>query len=241
MKNKAKLLCVSLIASLALQLSSALADSENRGGENDSESRRGENGSSLSVQWWQWALSIPTSRNPLLDTTGANCMVGQQGSTWFLAGLFGGGGPIIRNCTVPDNVSIFFPLVNSINFNAPNICGQGPANISVADLRAGAAPFIDGAISLLVDLDGKPVRSKRVRSQVFVVALPEDNIFDAPCATLGGAPGGIFSPAIDDGYYAQIESLKPGVHTLHVHAENPSAQFLLDVTYNLTVVHALLK
>jgi hypothetical protein len=30
----------------------------------------------LSAKWWQWATSIPTSKNPLLDTTGSNCMVG---------------------------------------------------------------------------------------------------------------------------------------------------------------------
>ena len=64
---------------------------------------------SLSAQWWQWALSIPSSQNPLLDTTGENCMLGQRGSTWFLAGLFGGGAPVIRTCTVPDNVNLFFP------------------------------------------------------------------------------------------------------------------------------------
>ena len=64
---------------------------------------------SLSAQWWQWALSIPSSENPLLDTTGEKCMVGQRGSTWFLAGLFGGGAPVIRTCTVPDNVNLFFP------------------------------------------------------------------------------------------------------------------------------------
>jgi hypothetical protein len=50
-------------------------------------------------------------------------------------------------------------------------------------------------------------------------------------------PGGIFSPAIDDGFYAQIGSLKAGAHTLHIHAENPSAAFVLDVTYNLSIKH----
>lgn len=193
----------------------------------------------LSAQWWQWALSIPASHNRLLDTTGQNCMVGQRGSTWFLAGLFGGGAPVIRNCTVPDNVSLFFPVVNSVNLNSPNVCGQGPTDISVADLRAGAAPFIDGSINLLVEVDGKPVRHlRRVQSKVFAAAFPEDNIFDAPCASLGGVPAGIFSPAIDDGVYAHIGALKAGAHTLHIHAENPSAGFILEVNYNLNVTQA---
>jgi hypothetical protein len=227
MKYKAKLLAAAVVISLGLQVTPVAAESDSL--------------SALTARWWQWALSIPTSQNPLLDTNGVNCMVGQHGSTWFLAGLFGGGAPIIRNCTVPDNVRLFFPVVNSVNLNSPNVCGQGPVNISVADLRAGAAPFIDGSLNLLVELDGKPVRNKRAQSKVFAAALPEDNIFDAPCESAGGVPGGIFSPAIDDGYYAQIESLKPGAHTLHIHAENPSAGFVLDVTYNLSVKRALHK
>lgn len=212
-----------LVFALALQANSASAESDGL--------------KSPSAQWWQWALSIPSSQNPLLDTTGEKCMVGQRGSTWFLAGLFGGGAPVIRTCTVPDNVSLFFPVVNSVNLNSPNVCGQGPANISVTNLRAGAGPFIDGAINLLVEVDGKPLKHlRRVQSKVFVAALPEDNIFDPPCASLGGVPAGIYSPAIDDGVYAHIGALKAGSHTLHIHAENPSAGFVLEVTYNLSVI-----
>jgi hypothetical protein len=33
----------------------------------------------LTAEWWQWALSIPTSVNPQLDDTGQNCMVGAAG------------------------------------------------------------------------------------------------------------------------------------------------------------------
>jgi hypothetical protein len=33
----------------------------------------------LSAEWWQWALSIPASVNPQLDTTGEDAVVGQRG------------------------------------------------------------------------------------------------------------------------------------------------------------------
>jgi hypothetical protein len=214
---------LTLVVALAAQTNPASAESDGL--------------KSLSAQWWQWALSIPASQNPLVDATGANCMVGQRGTTWFLAGLFGSGGPIIRNCTVPDSVNLFFPVVNSVNLNSPNVCGQGPANIPVADLRAGAAPFIDGSINLLVEVDGKPLTHlRRVQSKVFAAALPEDNIFDSPCVSAGGVPAGVYSPAIDDGVYAHIGALKAGPHTLHIHAENPSAGFVLEITYNLNVI-----
>ena len=51
------------------------------------------------AQWWQYALSIPTSVNPLLDPTGADCMVGQRDPIWFLAGIFPGG-TATRTCAV---------------------------------------------------------------------------------------------------------------------------------------------
>ena len=194
--------------------------------------------SRLSAQWWQWALSIPPSQNPLLDMTGENCMVGQRGPTWFLGGVFGGGGMVTRNCTVPDNVSLFFPVINSVNFNSPNICGFGPDDQSVAVLRRDAAPFIDGSIKLLVEVDGNRVKHlRRVQSKVFALTLPEVNLFDAFCAV----PGGVYSPSVDDGVYVHLGALKPGPHVVHIHAENPSATFFLDVTYMLKVEHVSLK
>jgi hypothetical protein len=197
----------------------------------------------LTAEWWQWALSIPTSVNPQLDTTGENCMVGQRGSKWFLAGVFGGG-TTTRTCSVPANVVLFFPIINSVNFNTPKVCGQGPKDIPVTDLRALSAAFIDGATNLSVEVDGKPVANlQRVQSQVFEVALPEGNVFDAPCtkAGLGNVPAGIYSPAVDDGFYVELNPLPIRKHKLQFHAENPSQDFVQDVTYNLTVVPVSLQ
>jgi hypothetical protein len=57
----------------------------------------------LTAQWWQWVLSIPTDNNPTLDTTGEDCMVGQQGPIWFLTGANFGGEtpPVTRSCSMP--------------------------------------------------------------------------------------------------------------------------------------------
>src|SRR5690242_13002564 len=64
----------------------------------------------LAAQWWQWAVSIPPSVNPLTDTTGQDCMVGQHGDTWFLGGLLGNPqepleepGVVERFCQVPSD------------------------------------------------------------------------------------------------------------------------------------------
>src|SRR5215216_3423015 len=114
----------------------------------------------LSAEWWQWALSIPTSENPQLDTTGGKCVVGQRGSVWFLGGIFGGGAAT-RTCSVPADKVLYFPVINSVNINTPNVCGQGPENIPVEDLRALSATFIEGATNLSVEVDGEALKNLR--------------------------------------------------------------------------------
>jgi hypothetical protein len=194
----------------------------------------------LSPVWWQWALSIPTSVNPQLDTTGKDAVVGQRGSVWFLAGFFGGG-PATRTCSVPQGTALFFPVINSVNINIPDVCGQ-MGTLTVSQLRALSADFINGATNLSVTVDGKAIKNlQRVRSEVFAVALPVDNVFNSPCGGPGSVPAGIYSPAVDDGFYVLLDPLSVGNHALHFHAENPMQNFIQDVTYNLTVVKVLLK
>jgi hypothetical protein len=189
----------------------------------------------LSAEWWQWALSIPTPVNPQLDKTGKDAVVGQRGPIWFLAGKFGGG-TVTRTCSVPQGSALFFPVINQINLNTPNVCDQGPDNLSVSDMSAASADFINKATNLSVTVDGIAIKNlRRVKSQVFAVALPEDNVFDSPCAKFGGVPAGIYSPAVDDGFYVLLNPLDKGrTHHLHFHAEGPD--FTQDVTYILTVV-----
>jgi hypothetical protein len=191
--------------------------------------------------WWEWVLSIPTPVNPTLDTTGADCMVGQRDFVWFLAGVNGGGSATLA-CSVPADKTLFFPVINSFFFNTPN-CGQGPENLTVKFMRTLVKPFIDAAQNLSVTVDGKDIKKtllRRVQSDPFVTALPADNIFghDA-CATGVPLPAGIYSPSVDDGFYVALSPLSPGPHTIHFHAD--SGKFTEDVTYNLTIVPVLLK
>lgn len=192
------------------------------------------------AQWWQLIGSIPTTVNPLLDSTGADCMVGQRGPVWFLAGT-SSGGTASRTCSIPAGEALFFPVVNFVNINTPNVCGQNSSNLSAAVLRSQIAPFIDAATNLSVQLDGYPVPFSRVKSTVFAISFPADNIFNAPCGGAGTVPAGTYSPAVDDGFYAVLPPLRVGSHTLHIHGEIPSLSFILDVTYDLTTVPVQLK
>lgn len=195
--------------------------------------RVGDSYRELSAQWWQWAISIPVPSNPLFDptdpasTVAVNCMVGQRGSVWFLGGVTSSG-VTRRSCSVPEGVTLFFPVINSINFDTPGVCGQ-VGTLTVPELRSFSAAFIDAASGLEAKLDNRRITHvRRVRSEVFAVATPTDSLFLAPCL-----PAGIFSPAVDDGYYVKLEGLAPGIHTLEF--KGKSGVFELDVAYVLNV------
>ena len=92
----------------------------------------------LSAEWWQWALSIPTSVNPMTDPTGEFAVVGQRGSIWFLAGKWGGT-TAIRSCSVPQGTALFFPVTNAVGINAPGVCGGATESVSQVRSRSRAA------------------------------------------------------------------------------------------------------
>jgi hypothetical protein len=191
----------------------------------------------LTAAWWQWGLSLPASVNPLTDKTGRQCMVGQQGPTWYLAANLTGA-PVTRACSVPGDKTLFFPVINSVGISAPKgVCGStGPE--TPAQLRAGIKPFIDAAQNLSVKVDGQRLPKTllhRVKSQVFAVAIPAQSI-------LGGGPScpaSIFSPVVNDGYYVSLAPLGSGKHNINIQAS--SGKFIVDVTYNLTVVPVSLR
>lgn len=193
--------------------------------------------------WWQFVLSIPSSVNPTTDQTGASCMVGQRGDLWFLVGLdpsgnLAGKGTITRNCVIPEGKTLFFPVINNFQLNTPGVCGQGAA-FGVEEARQNAKTATDGVTSAEATFDGRALRIRREASKVFDATFPEDNIFQGVCKDAGGFPAGVYSPGIDDGYYAIVSRLKAGAHVLHIHGEEPNST--QDVVYNLTAVPVQLK
>jgi len=182
-------------------------------------------------QWVQWLYSIPAAVNPFTDATGQNCMVGQSGSTWRLAPR-SGGGEVQRACSVPQGVKLQFAVAGSAYIYVPGFCGDVPGT-PVRDLRAAIAAFTD-KLTVNVMLNGQPVEPRRIRSAVFDAALPADNLFTQACGGPGSVPAGIYS-AVDDTYYAEIDNLAPGTHTLQLLATN-GGSFNQNVVYTLTVV-----
>ena len=201
----------------------------------------------LGSQWWQFMSSIPASANPMFDETGAKCVVGQRGDTWFLGGLMGvtlegeaqGGGVVTRDCSIPEGKKLFFPIINNVLFDTPNICGQDNNNLSYEDMVASVKESTDAATGMKVTLDGRALRNiKRISPQPIDISLPEKSAWDTLCNAygLGGVPSGIY-PGTQDGYYVTINHLSIGNHILTIHgALKPPNTFSLDIVYNLKVV-----
>jgi hypothetical protein len=194
----------------------------------------------LSNAWWQWALSIPTSTNPLLDTTGADCGQGQSGSVWFLAGTFGGSAtPITRSCTIPAGKTLFFPTINFFQNNA-GVKGSNcpPTHSSIPQLWGALDQNVAAVTTHEATVDGVPQQDQRAgpNNPPYNVMIPSDNLFTfltKGICTLP-FPAGTYSPNVSDGFYVLLTPLSPGPHTIHFSAATPQGT-QQDVTYNLTV------
>jgi hypothetical protein len=180
------------------------------------------------AKWWQWAHSIPTENNPMLDETGEDCVQAQNQTNpvWFLAGT--SGGSVERMCTIPAGKAILFPVVNTVNIRA--------ASETDEELLAGAKNQADLVTTLEVSIDDVPLqdlRNYRIQSPFFDVTLPNDNIF--------GISGGTYR-SIADGYWVFIEPLPPGQHEIRLHGvmgdptgTSPIPSVETAVTYHLTI------
>jgi hypothetical protein len=197
----------------------------------------GASASEWSARWWQWAYSLPIDHHPLYDT--APVSTGQPGKVWFLGGSFSAtttptGETVAidtRTVTIPTGKALFFPILNS---EASTVEGSGS---TFAELSAAAKSFQDAAANMSAQIDGAPVQdvnAYRVQTPLFTFGpLPDHNVLQA----LGtNAPAGTTSRSVGDGVYLMLAPLSAGQHTIHFHGEAPAFNFLLDITYNLTVV-----
>jgi hypothetical protein len=197
-----------------------------------------------SADWWQWAFSVPTNKNPLNDKSGKDCGEGQPaGPVFFLAGS-GTGGSITRTCSVPADKALFFPIVNTEGENTVGAVkppkDQPPQTTFTADeLRGFVAEIENGAHDLSAELDGvsipdltPPTSKYRAASPVFSFTPSKNNLLEA--AGLYAPGGQTITPVVADGYYLMLAPLSPGAHTLHFHGALGES-LALDVTYHLNV------
>jgi hypothetical protein len=195
----------------------------------------------LSVRWWQWAVSSPISRNPLVDLTGKHASVGQSGKVFFLGGTFSIGSQdsqATRTITVPRGTYLFFPIVNSEFDNA------FPPILNVDDSRRGAAQGYNNVSSIYATIDGRPVTdllAHRTLSPVFQFTLPNtDGVRDKNIYQLFGVNVvGLVTQVVGDGYYVLVKPLSVGRHTITFGGTLSGSEgqllFRLAITYHITV------
>lgn len=206
-----------------------------------------------SAAWWQWVGSLPSDMNPIADTTGDLCDVGQAGPVWFLAGT--SGGLAERTCTIPAGKAIFYPLINQIWVDCPPPAldtqlsdaeiGWFMATFTVAgDYACELTSTLDTFYSPVLVGDDLPtpisllrVPAVRTQSPAFRINLGTDSIFRSGCGPdvdLEGDYGRFFS----EGHWVMLPPLQVGEHVLTLHGAScdPNTPFENGVTYHLTVV-----
>ena len=191
------------------------------------ESFRGEELGEIVERFWRWVYSIPFNVNPIADPTGGlNCGINQEGAIWFLAAPVDS--PVTRTCVIPRGRAIVTPVVATLddwpcppafNFN------PGPNQSLEEFLRVDVGSLIDQVTSPSATLDGKPLQVRRVATELFGFTAAGNVVQFDQCVT--GSP----QLGLADGYWAFIDPLPRGQHTLELAAGAPSAHvtFTLDV------------
>jgi hypothetical protein len=186
------------------------------------------------AEWWQWALGVPASVNPILDSTGEHCAQRQVDEVWFLGGSFGSD-PVVRHCDVPAGKALFFPLINTV-YGA--FLNDPPETRTEEFVRAAGSCTVPADITVKIDgvAIGKPTRfftgDRRAQSPLFNVQLPAGNVFGL---TEEAAAELALSPSGEQGYYLFLGPLSPGDHTIRWTASGCTPGLVQDITYHLTV------
>jgi hypothetical protein len=191
-----------------------------------------------SAEWWQWYLSIPTGTpHPAI---GGDCGVGQAGKVFHLSADFTGSPEL--PCTIPTGKAVLFAMAN---IECSTVEGPPFFGANEEELRNCAACWADliDVSSLQATLDGRELENLgayRASSPLFSFDYPADNIFGIP-----DGPG--IGQSVSDGYWALVNPLSAGEHTLsfggqfHVPEGACGSEFGEDVsfgfgaTYQLTV------
>jgi hypothetical protein len=174
------------------------------------------------AEWWNWCLSVPKDQNPITDTTGEFANRNQRGPVWFLAGTFGGMAE--RICEIPAGKAILFPI--STNETSYAEC---PNFKTEAELRAFAKADIDQVKTLMATVDGQRLPDsdlRRLRSPIFELNLPEENVMGVPQGNTKSA---------SDGYWVFLKPLPVGRHQIHFFSSCRIGTQWIEARYHLTV------
>jgi hypothetical protein len=176
--------------------------------------------------WWNWLVSTPSDSNPALDMDGKECQKGMHYKypVLFLVGSLNG--TASRNCTVPSDVSIFFPATTSYCYNTLVM------NRTEDQLRA-CASLQKSNINTKVSIDGSDlntfaydITNARMQSNLFGIEVPDDNILGISAQNVSGVAAG-------DWVFLRPSVFSPGSHKISFAGNlNETSS---DVSYSLNI------
>ncbi len=169
--------------------------------------------------WTTWVLEQSWSSNPVQDPDGSQCGSEQSDKLWYLAGT--SGGAVERECTIPANRRLFFPLVN-LWFATPNadIVEGDPETDPALLQEVVEGYFVDwraNTCSLTLELDGEPLLPdlEAMDEELYVdvldpfqVEMGDDNFLSQ-----AGFGAGAYTTWVA-GHWAMLDRLTPGNHSL---------------------------
>jgi hypothetical protein len=179
------------------------------------------------VEWWRWALSIPKSMNPVVDTSGKYANVNQPDTdVWFLAGKFGAEDKEFphRQCIIPVGKSILFPVVNC---EANSL--EYPELKTEQDIIDYVSKDEDTIVKTDCFINGERLPIERVRSDppTFSLTISKDNAI--------GVKGGGSTIAAADGYWVFLKPIPKGEYSLSFGGSCENGRLNSGAIYKLKV------
>jgi len=175
---------------------------------------RGENIDALTQASWRWLMSIPPGVSPIDAVDGVNCGINQQGPFWFVGGPIGQS--FSTTCTIPAGTAIVVPVNAYLDdYPCPNPAFKPAVGQSLESFLQGDVAGVIDTVSLAeAQLDGKPLRARRVTTGLFPFTGADGLTGFDPCVT--GSP----QVGVSDGYWVFIDPLPRGDHSLLLRSVN---------------------
>jgi hypothetical protein len=174
------------------------------------------------VRWVKWCLEQSIETNPAKDMTGKNCCQNQSGPVWFLAGTFGGSAT--RNCTIPMEKAIMFPILEKECSFA-----EDKDITTEADLISRTTDQTSHISHMEASIDGVTLQNLgryRVQTRVFDIVFPKNNVYyvqEGP------------TRATSNGFWVFLEPLSAGEHKIYFKGVHGQPDFQTEVIYHLFI------
>jgi hypothetical protein len=144
-----------------------------------------------------------------------------MGPVWFLAGTLQGQAE--RSCTIPAAKAILFPV---INFEASVAEGDGTTEEELAARAKFEMDQITDIRATISRTNTDELKQYRVKSPLFNVTLPDDNVLGLPAQT---------TKMISEGYWLFLRPLEPGKYDLNSFGSCLAGRIKIGVSYHLII------